>query len=60
MKNTHIILIFVAVYYLIFGVVAALFTLDSGIKFLHIILNAFFAFTWCKIHAVENNKKPSI
>lgn len=59
-KKSHIILIFVAVYFLIFGVVEALFKLDDGIKFLHMILNAFFAFTWCKIHAVENNKKPGL
>lgn len=59
MKKLHTILIFVAVYFLIFGVVGALYEPDY-INFLHIILNSFFAFAWCKIHAVENNKKVDI
>lgn len=59
MKKSHTILIFVAVYFLIFGIVEVLYKPDD-INFLHMILNAFFAFIWCKIHAVENNKKPGL
>ena len=56
MKKSHIILIFVAAYFLIFGVIGALYKPDY-VNFLHMILNSFFAFAWCKIHAIENNKK---
>lgn len=56
MKKTHTILIFVAVYFLIFGIVEALYKPDY-INFLHMIFNSFFALIWCKIHATENNKK---
>lgn len=45
-----------AVYFLIIGVVKALYKPDY-IDFFHMILNAFFAFAWCKTHAIENNKK---
>lgn len=55
MKKSHVIFIFVATYFLIFGVVGALYKPDY-INFLHMILNSFFAFAWCKTHAVENNK----
>ena len=59
MKKSHTILIFVAVYFLIFGVVGALYKPDY-LNFLHMILNSFFAFIWCKTHAIENNKKTGI
>jgi len=59
MKKSHTFLIFVAAYFLIFGVVDALYKPDY-INFLHMILNSFFAFFWCKTHAFENNKKVNI
>jgi len=56
MKKTRIIIIFAAFCFFIFGVVDALFK-PEGIRFIHMILNAFLAFIWCKTHAVEHNKK---
>lgn len=56
MKKSHTVLIIVVVSFLIFGIIGAIFKSDI-IKFLHMILNSFFAFFWCKVHGVENNKK---
>ncbi len=56
MKKSRTILIFVAVYFLTFGIVGALHKPDY-IYFIHMIFNSFFAFFWCKTHAIENNKK---
>lgn len=59
MKKSHIILIIVAIYYLIFGIAEDIYK-PIDIKFFHMILNTLFAFIWCKEHAIENNKSTGV
>ena len=59
MKKSHIILIIVAIYYLIFGIAEDMYK-PIDIKLFHMILNTLFAFIWCTEHAIENNKSTGV